>query len=84
MLLIGSRICGGGRWRRRGVIGGACAELNAVFGRGGRNGEGVAVEVRRQLESVERTEGFEDILGDGVGTSTEVDLDRKPEYKSWS
>jgi hypothetical protein len=37
---------------------------------GGRNGKGVAVEVRRQLESVERTEGFEDSLGDGVGTST--------------
>lgn len=48
----------------------ACAELNVVFGRGGRNGEGVAVEVRKQLESVERTEGFEDSLGDGVGTST--------------
>jgi putative ergosteryl-3beta-O-L-aspartate hydrolase len=47
----------------------ACAELNVVFGRRGRNGE-VAVEERRQLESVERTEGFEDSMGDGVGTST--------------
>jgi hypothetical protein len=73
MLLIGSRICGGGPVEAERCYGEACAELNVVFrrgGRGGRGGEGVAVEERRQLESVERTQGFEDNVGDGVGTST--------------
>ncbi len=53
----------------------ACAELNVVFARGGRDGDAVGVEAglnesrRRQLEEVERVERFEDEVALGPGDS---------------